>query len=208
VARIYDLSLPLDAKTLLFPGDPAPHVYRVSTIEGGAALTTSAFETTCHVGTHVDSPAHYLSGARWLSDYKVEEFCGPAVVVDLAAERVQPRRALALEVAEAVALRDPVGTRVESAARVEVVDVTGLALAECSRQLGHERGGVVCPCLGDVLTDQPFTDERREIPTVVGDVLPDRRPLRCLVGAALVLGLLGRCAVVPLRGDRLLVVLG
>jgi arylformamidase len=87
VGRIYDLTLPLGGKTLLFPGDPPPRIYRVSTIEGGAALTTSAFETTCHVGTHVDAPAHYLSEARWLSDYAAEDFCGPAVVIDLSADR-------------------------------------------------------------------------------------------------------------------------
>jgi arylformamidase len=87
VGQIYDLTLPLDGKTLLYPGDPSARIYRVSTIESGAALTTSAFETTCHVGTHVDAPAHYLSEARWLSDYAADEFCGRAVVVDLEAER-------------------------------------------------------------------------------------------------------------------------
>jgi len=83
---LYDLSHVIREGMPLYPGDPPPRVRRLSSIDEGAALTTSTLELPCHVGTHVDAPAHFLEGGRMLSDYTVEAFGGPAVVLDLASE--------------------------------------------------------------------------------------------------------------------------
>jgi arylformamidase len=82
---VYDLTLPLHERMIVYPGDPPPRVRRLSAIEGGAALTTSSIEMSCHVGTHVDAPAHFLAHGKTLSDYAASDFCGAAVVLDLAA---------------------------------------------------------------------------------------------------------------------------
>jgi arylformamidase len=85
--RVYDLTLPIHEGMLLFPGDAPPRIRRVDSLESGVALMTSTFGMSCHVGTHVDAPAHFIAGARPLSDYPVEAFCGMAIVVDLSRER-------------------------------------------------------------------------------------------------------------------------
>jgi arylformamidase len=83
---LYDLSHVIHDGMFVYPGDPPPRVRRLSSIDDGAALTTSTVELPCHAGTHVDAPAHFLAGGRLLSDYTAEAFCGPAVVLDLASE--------------------------------------------------------------------------------------------------------------------------
>jgi len=87
MSGLYDLSVVVRERMLLYPGDPAPGIERVSSIEEGAVLTASALALSCHAGTHVDAPAHFLAGGRMLSDYPIEAFCGPAVVLDLEAHR-------------------------------------------------------------------------------------------------------------------------
>ncbi len=44
---------------------------------------SSALEFGCHVGTHIDAPLHFLAGQPGLDELPVEQFCGPALVVDL-----------------------------------------------------------------------------------------------------------------------------
>jgi arylformamidase len=80
---LYDLTLELDANVLLYPGDEAPNIRRTSSLDAGDSLTASTFEMNCHVGTHVDAPAHFLAAGAMLSDFSVDAFMGPAVVLDL-----------------------------------------------------------------------------------------------------------------------------
>ena len=84
---VYDLSLVIHEGMLVYPGDPAPRTHRLAAIDDGAPLTASSVELSCHTGTHVDAPSHFVAGGRTLSDYPVEAFCGPAVVVDLEGDR-------------------------------------------------------------------------------------------------------------------------
>jgi arylformamidase len=81
---LYDLSLAIHAGMLVYPGDSPPAITRTSSIDQGAALTTSVLTLPAHAGTHVDAPAHFLAGGRTLSDYPPDAFFGPGVVVDLA----------------------------------------------------------------------------------------------------------------------------
>jgi arylformamidase len=68
---------------LLYPGDSAPTLQRVSSIAEGAMLTASKVELGCHVGTHADAPAHFLADGLTLDELGFQHFCGPAVVLDL-----------------------------------------------------------------------------------------------------------------------------
>jgi arylformamidase len=82
---LHELSHVIRQDMLVYPGDPAPRVRRLTSIEDGAPLTASSLDLPCHAGTHVDAPAHFLAGGRPLSDYAIEDFCGPALVLDFAA---------------------------------------------------------------------------------------------------------------------------
>lgn len=85
--RLFDLSLKLSSATVRYPGDPPPELARVSDIELGDSLTASQFSMNCHVGTHVDSPAHFLADGKLLGELPLESFYGPAVVLQLAGEK-------------------------------------------------------------------------------------------------------------------------
>lgn len=81
--KVFDLTVPLGPDTPLYPGDPAPSVTLLSDIAAGDGLTASSINLSCHVGTHIDLPAHFVGGGATLRDYPVSRFLGPAIVLDL-----------------------------------------------------------------------------------------------------------------------------
>lgn len=50
---------------------------------GLSESSVTHIELAAHVGTHVDAPRHFLTGAPLISDYPITRFVGPAVVLDL-----------------------------------------------------------------------------------------------------------------------------
>ena len=67
----------------LYPGDQPPQVRQISSVSDGAALTVSELVLGCHVGTHVDAPAHFISGGKHVDDLDLCHFFGRAVVIDI-----------------------------------------------------------------------------------------------------------------------------
>lgn len=84
VVRCHDLSLPLHSETLRYPGDPPPHIQAVSSLERGDPLTVSELTISCHVGTHVDAPAHFVAGGARVDELAADHFYGRAIVRDVA----------------------------------------------------------------------------------------------------------------------------
>jgi len=80
---LYDVTLPLSAATLRYPGDPAPVITRTADTRAGDPLTVSHVTLTCHTGTHVDAPAHFLSAGATVDGLPLTAFFGPAVVLAL-----------------------------------------------------------------------------------------------------------------------------
>src|SRR5258705_1479885 len=56
---------------------------RRSTHESGAILQSTIFTSSCHAYTHVDAPVHFLPGQRDIAEMPVDQWMGPAAVVDL-----------------------------------------------------------------------------------------------------------------------------
>lgn len=83
VIRIHDLSLPLHANVLRYPGDPAPRVVSIAALERGDPLMVSELTLNCHVGTHIDAPAHFVADGPRLDQLAMEHFHGPALVVNI-----------------------------------------------------------------------------------------------------------------------------
>jgi kynurenine formamidase len=81
INRLVDLSVPVGADTVVYPGDPRPRLATHSTIErdGFNLLRVSMGSQT---GTHVDAPYHFDAGTERIDDVPLERFLGPAVVVD------------------------------------------------------------------------------------------------------------------------------
>ncbi len=85
---IYDLTLPISPDTLTYPGDPPPTIIRMTDVSQGDSLTTSHLSLNCHVGTHVDAPAHFIPHGATLEELPMDCFFGPAVVVNLEGKEV------------------------------------------------------------------------------------------------------------------------
>jgi arylformamidase len=78
---IIDLSHALRDGMPVYPGDEAPRIRHQAThaVDGHLA---SVLALSCHAGTHVDAPAHFLAGQPGLEAMAADRFQGTAVVVD------------------------------------------------------------------------------------------------------------------------------
>ena len=75
-----DLSRPIVPGMPVWPGDPAVEAAPACTVEGdGCSVTRLTLGT--HTGTHLDAPAHLVSGGRALDTLPLEAFFGTAAVV-------------------------------------------------------------------------------------------------------------------------------
>jgi kynurenine formamidase len=80
--RVIDLSIPIDAATPFYPGDPEP---RVSPVASAArpGFNVGRLELGTHSGTHCDAPYHFLETGLRIHELPLERFVGPGVLVDL-----------------------------------------------------------------------------------------------------------------------------
>ncbi|MFZ5570307.1 MAG: cyclase family protein [Thermodesulfobacteriota bacterium] len=78
---IYDISVPLGAGSIDYPGDVPYSRKSISTIRNGGACELSGLELSAHSGTHIDAPAHFIQDGRTVDQYDVKDFILPALVV-------------------------------------------------------------------------------------------------------------------------------
>lgn len=77
---IYDISVRLGGAPL-YPGDPIYCRQMVSKIESGDRFNLSEVTFSAHAGTHLDSPAHFLSRGKAIDEYPPQRFILPAHVL-------------------------------------------------------------------------------------------------------------------------------
>jgi arylformamidase len=85
-----DISVPLDSRTLAWPGDRKFELTRECSLEDGGECNLSSFAMSAHLGTHLDSPLHYLAGAASLDSFPFDAAIGLARVVALDGIEQQP----------------------------------------------------------------------------------------------------------------------
>lgn len=87
---IIDLTHTLSDGMAQYPGDAAPPrvVRRMTFAEGGHFV--SALDFTCHLGTHLDTPLHFLDGQPGLEAMPLEKFRGRGCVIDAPAGEIPP----------------------------------------------------------------------------------------------------------------------
>jgi kynurenine formamidase len=82
VRRVVDLSVPLDDRTPVYPGDPPIRVTPAATIaDDGYNLL--AVHMGSQSGTHCDAPYHFLEGGARVDALDLRLCAGPGVVVDV-----------------------------------------------------------------------------------------------------------------------------
>ena len=77
---LIDVTLPISDKLPVWPGDPPVHVTRV----GDDLPMLSGLSMSCHAGTHVDAPAHFLLGAAGVDALPLDVLIGPTWLVRFA----------------------------------------------------------------------------------------------------------------------------
>ncbi|MCE9555130.1 MAG: cyclase family protein [Planctomycetes bacterium] len=98
--RLIDLSHPLVHGQATFPWDPKLSIVVHNTVSV-IGYNISQISMSSHQGTHLDAPYHFFDDGRTLDQMPLEDFYGPAVLVDLApGSRLAPKTPLTVEMFE------------------------------------------------------------------------------------------------------------
>lgn len=81
MSRIHDISVPVRAGGLVYPGNPEISIELQQAISRGAGANVSAVAFGSHTGTHVDAVRHFIDGGDSVDRIPLEVLIGPAVVV-------------------------------------------------------------------------------------------------------------------------------
>jgi arylformamidase len=85
--RWLDISTPIRDGMPVYPGDPPVRVTRASAMARGDIADVSELTMSAHVGTHVDAPAHAIPGGAGVEGIAIDTLIGPALVLDVPADR-------------------------------------------------------------------------------------------------------------------------
>lgn len=77
---IYDISQQIPG-CAVWPGDPAPELRTLCSIDGGDVINLTAFSMCAHNGTHVDAPRHFLRDGYGVDGIPLDKLVGRAFVV-------------------------------------------------------------------------------------------------------------------------------
>lgn len=91
IRRVVDLSLPIDAGTQVYPGDPEVRFRVAATIET-EGFNLLAVEMGSQSGTNCDAPYHFLASGPRIDEVALTRFVGPGVVIDVRGK--EPRSAI------------------------------------------------------------------------------------------------------------------
>jgi arylformamidase len=80
---VHDISLPISASLVTWPGDPAVRISRLSDLDKDDQATVSEIRMGVHSGTHIDAPAHFIPGGKTIEKIDPAVLVGRALVVDI-----------------------------------------------------------------------------------------------------------------------------
>jgi arylformamidase len=81
--KIHDISVDVDGKLPIWPGDPPFQIERWAAIADGKPANVSKWSACVHLGTHVDAPLHFIRGGASVDQLSMKDLNGRAYVVDL-----------------------------------------------------------------------------------------------------------------------------
>lgn len=79
---LHDLSVPLGAHTLVYPGDAPFRREQLTAMARGDDYNLSSLSMSAHLGTHVDAPAHFLDGGATIDAIDPARWMTRALVLD------------------------------------------------------------------------------------------------------------------------------
>ena len=81
--KIIDISVPIDDKAPLWPGNIGPKTKRLSNMENGSEYNETSIEMNVHTGTHIDAPLHFIKNGQSIDKMNPSIFIGSVFVVHL-----------------------------------------------------------------------------------------------------------------------------
>lgn len=78
----FDLTRPVVSGQIGYPGDPSPQLHELTSIAADGYRLTS-LTTVLHAGTHLDAPAHFISGGATVDALGLHQLLGWAVVISV-----------------------------------------------------------------------------------------------------------------------------
>jgi arylformamidase len=81
--RTYDITLTITPEMIVWPGDPAVHMKRTSSIASGDSSNVTQITMSCHTGTHVDAPDHFLNNGKTVESLSLDLLMGRVYVLHL-----------------------------------------------------------------------------------------------------------------------------
>ena len=81
--RAYDISVVLGQESIDYPGDTHYSRDLIRTLKDGDNCNLSRLTMSPHSGTHIDFPAHFISGGKTVDQYSATDFILPASVVEI-----------------------------------------------------------------------------------------------------------------------------
>ncbi|HEY6804453.1 MAG TPA: cyclase family protein [Pyrinomonadaceae bacterium] len=88
---IFDLTVPLMNDMPTYPGDPGVQVTDWYSLAHGDSANVTRLNFGAHTGTHIDAPAHFISGAAPSEQLPLDVLIGEVVVVEV------PNEALSID---------------------------------------------------------------------------------------------------------------
>jgi len=85
--KYYDISLNLSPDTVRWVVAPPMEVHERRRMSRGDDANATALTVSCHAGTHVDAPFHFLPDGAGIDAVLLERFVGPALVHAVEADR-------------------------------------------------------------------------------------------------------------------------
>ncbi|MFA9288726.1 MAG: cyclase family protein [Weeksellaceae bacterium] len=83
--EIIDISLPLSATTIAYPGNPAIEIESMPSSTGTSVL--SKLTLSSHTGTHLDAPSHAIPGSASLEQIDLMTLIGTCRIIDCSSEK-------------------------------------------------------------------------------------------------------------------------
>jgi arylformamidase len=80
--RIYDVSMPLIADGLVYPGNPEIRIRYQQAIAEGKGANVSELQFGSHTGTHVDAMKHFFDDGPPVDQIPLDRFMGPALLIE------------------------------------------------------------------------------------------------------------------------------
>ena len=81
--RTYDITLTITPQTIVWPGDPPVSMQRTSSITAGDSSNVTQITMSCHTGTHVDAPDHFLNNGKTVENLSLDLLVGRVYVLHL-----------------------------------------------------------------------------------------------------------------------------